>query len=216
MRRVHGHFDSGTLPGRRWTLRRCAASALAVLALAAPARAAPDLARAEAIVQGRCFVCHGIGGESASPLFPRLAGQHAAYVARQLADYQSGRRSSSTMQAMVAGLDSAELLALGAYFASQPTARQAVEDAALAERGRAVYQRAGAASGAAACTSCHGADAHGSDTLPRLAGQHARYIENQLRQFSRGARSHPVMQAVAGTLTDAELQAVAVYLSSLP
>ena len=69
--------------------------ALAVAALPAAsgsAASAAEMARAEEIVQGKCFMCHGIDGESSSPLFPRLAGQHAAYVARQLAVIQARRR----------------------------------------------------------------------------------------------------------------------------
>ncbi len=192
------------------------AAALTLLAAGATAQAAPELARAEQIVQGKCFICHGIGGESSSPVFPRLAGQNAAYVARQLADYQSGKRKSSTMQPMVEGLASADLQGLGAYFASQPTSSHAVEDADLAQMGRFIYLRGNPYSGVPACATCHGAHAHGSDSLPRLAGQHARYTENQLKQFNRRERSNAVMQAVAVTLTELELKAVSAYLSGLP
>ena len=66
----------------------------ALLGIAAAAGALADDPRAVEIVQGKCFICHGADGESSSPVFPRLAGQHAAYVARQLADYQSGKRKS--------------------------------------------------------------------------------------------------------------------------
>ena len=54
------------------------------------ADAKADLARAEEIVGGRCFLCHGMEGESASPIFPRLAGQHSEYIAKQLGDFKSG------------------------------------------------------------------------------------------------------------------------------
>ena len=57
-----------------------------------------ETARVEEIVQGKCFICHGADGESSSPVFPRLAGQHARYIERQLADYKSGKRASSTMK----------------------------------------------------------------------------------------------------------------------
>jgi len=75
---------------------------------------ADDAKRAEEIVQGKCFVCHGVDGESSSPAFPRLAGQHARYVERQLVDYRSGRRKSSAMQPMVEDLAPADFKALGA------------------------------------------------------------------------------------------------------
>lgn len=74
------------LPKRRPIL---AAVSVAVLLVSAwPAGAAPEGdERAKEIVQGKCFICHGADGESSSPVFPRLAGQHANYVSRQLADY---------------------------------------------------------------------------------------------------------------------------------
>ena len=78
---------------------------------------AVDPARAEEIVQGKCFICHGAAGESSSPVFPRLAGQNAGYVARQLSDYRTGKRKSTTMQPMVEDLTPADFQALGAYFA---------------------------------------------------------------------------------------------------
>jgi cytochrome c553 len=89
---------------------------LAAIAAALPATHAADLTRAVEIVEGKCFVCHGLEGESSSPVFPRLAGQHAAYVARQLADYKSGKRKNDTMQSMVSDLSPDDFRLLGMYF----------------------------------------------------------------------------------------------------
>ena len=189
----------------------------AALALAqGPARAA-DLARAEESVKGQCFICHGERGESSSPVFPRLAGQHAAYVARQLADYKSGRRKSTTMQPMVAELKPEDLAALGAYFEKQPTAAHAVDDPELAQVGRYIYLRGNADTGVPACSSCHGETGQGTDALPRLAGQHARYIETQLKLFDKRERTNDntVMHTVASRLTSLEMKAVAAYVSGL-
>ena len=74
-------------------LRRHLLALFATTALL-PAAHAADLTRAVEIVEGKCFICHGTEGESSSPVFPRLAGQHANYVARQLADYKSGKRKN--------------------------------------------------------------------------------------------------------------------------
>jgi cytochrome c553 len=190
------------------------AAALAACTLSA---AAADLQRAEEIVQGKCFICHGADGESSSPVFPRLAGQNAAYVARQLADYKSGRRKSTTMQPMVEDLAPADFEALGAWFASRPTHGHAVDDAELAQVGRFVYTRGNPWSGVAACAGCHGPNAAGAANLPRLAGQHAQYTENQLRQFVKRERTNDnaVMHGVAARLTDLEAKAVAAYLAGL-
>ena len=179
--------------------------------------AAADHARAEEIVQGKCFICHGIEGESSSPVFPRLAGQNATYMARQLADYHSGKRKSSTMKPMVEDLTPADFQALGAYFASRPTIGHAVADPELAQMGRFIYARGNPYSGVAACATCHGGDAHGTTTLPRLAGQHAQYTENQLKLFNTRERTNDnaVMHGIASKLTELELKAVASYISGL-
>ena len=178
---------------------------------------AADAARAEEIVQGKCFICHGAGGESSSPVFPRLAGQNAAYVAQQLADYKSGRRKSSTMQPMVEDLNPADMKALGDWFASRPTHGHPVDDGDLAGVGKFVYMRGNPYSGVAACATCHGGNAHGTATLPRLAGQHAQYTENQLKQFGTRERTNDnaVMHGIASKLSELEVKAVAAYLSGL-
>ncbi len=201
--------------GLRPSLLRAALALL--LQLPAWAQAAPDIARGEEIVQGKCFICHGAAGESSSPVFPRLAGQNAAYVARQLADYRSGKRKSSTMQPMVEDLSAQDFQALGAYFAAQPTMGHAVADPELAQMGRFIYLRGNPYSGVAACATCHGGNAHGTDSLPRLAGQHAQYSENQLKQFNARERTNDnaVMHGIASKLTELELKAVAAYLSGL-
>ena len=197
---------------RGWLL----APMLALLLAMAPARGA-DLKRAEEIVSGKCFLCHGAEGESSSPAFPRLAGQHAAYVARQLADYKSGRRKSSAMQPMVDDLSAADFEALGQYFESRPVQVHPVDDAELAQRGRFIYLHGNPDSAVPACAACHGAAGQGTATLPRLAGQHAQYTERQLKAFNQRERTNDgaVMHTVAVKLTELELKAVASYLSGL-
>ena len=178
---------------------------------------AADAARAQEIVSGKCFICHGADGESSSPVFPRLAGQHSAYIARQLADYKSGRRKSSAMQPMVDDLAAADFAALGAYFAAKPAHAHPVDDTELAAMGRFIFNRGNPYSGVAACAGCHGPTGHGTEALPRVAGQHAQYTENQLRQFNQRERSNDnaVMHAIAAKLTELEMKAVAAYISGL-
>ena len=57
-------------------------------------QAQADEARAKKIVGGSCFVCHGAEGESSSEVFPRLAGQHWEYIAKQLENFKNGKRVS--------------------------------------------------------------------------------------------------------------------------
>lgn len=193
---------------------------VAVAALAGPVSetVAADLERARRIVSGRCFLCHGMSGESSSEVFPRLATQNANYVAKQLRDFQSGRRKGSTMNDMVAGLSGEDISALGAFFAAEKADPHVPADAELASVGRYLYSRGNPYSGVAACATCHGPDAHGTETLPRLAGQQAPYLEGQLRQFGKRARTNDnaVMHAIASKLTELEIKALSEYLASVP
>lgn len=197
-------------------LRSMALATLFVLSTVAAA-GADDANRAEEIVQGKCFICHGVDGESSSPVFPRLAGQNEAYVVRQLQDYRSGKRTSTTMQPMVSDLGEADFVALGRYFASRPAHGHQVEDTELAQVGAFVYKRGNPWSGVAACAGCHGPSGYGTNALPRLAGQHAQYIEKQLREFNSRVRTNDnmVMHSIASKLTELELKAVASYLAGL-
>lgn len=204
------HFRFLCHPGR---LLATVAMALALPALAQSA--APET-RAREIVEGKCFLCHGLNGESTSELFPRLAGQHATYVAKQLRDFQAGRRISQ-MTEFAKGLTEAEILALGQYFERQDGQPHAVGDADLAALGRYLYQKGNPYSGVPACASCHGPRAHGTAGLPRLAGQHAEYTLRQLREFNKRTRTNDnaIMHSVATRLTELEARGVAEFLSGL-
>ncbi len=179
------------------------------------AQTAADHERARKIVSGGCLLCHGIDGESSSELFPKLAAQNAAYIARQLASFKSGARKSTAMQGMVKDLSEADMKALGEYFSRKPATAHELRDPDLAAVGRYVYAQGNRFSGVAACAGCHGPDAAGSAELPRLAGQHALYIENRIGEFSRRERAsdNAVMHAVAEKMTELEIKAVAEYLA---
>ena len=186
-------------------------------AVVAPVQA-DDMARAEEIVSGRCFLCHGMAGESASETYPRLAGQNANYLARQLRDFQAGRRKGTTMNDMAKGLTDAEMLALGRYYQEQKADPHPPGDSTLIAAGRALYAEGNAQAGLLSCASCHGAGAEGTNTLPRLAGQVAAYTDAQLRQFNKRERTNDneVMHVVASRLTEEDIKALAEYLASLP
>lgn len=192
--------------------------AVAALALAGAAAAQSGVeaeARAQKIIGGSCFLCHGAEGQSASDVFPRLAGQNAEYIAKQLENFKTGARKSTAMSAAVENLSPEDMLALGQFYASRPPHQEAVRDTALAGVGQYIYQAGNKWSGVPACASCHGPTGAGSATLPRLAGQHAAYLENQLKQFNQRERNNDnaVMHAVAEKMTALEMAAVAEYLS---
>jgi cytochrome c553 len=187
-----------------------------VLALAlGSAWAQADLARAKKIVSGSCFLCHGESGESSSEVFPKLAGQHANYIAKQLENFKSGKRKSTAMADMSSRLNADDMLALGQYFESKPSEPEAVKDADLAAVGHYIFNNGNHFSGVPACASCHGKDGLGTANLPRLAGQYASYIETQLTLFNQRERTNDnaVMHAIVSKMTPLEMAAVAAYIS---
>lgn len=193
---------------------KAALAALGVLA-AAGAMAQADAARAKKIVGGVCFLCHGMEGESSSEVFPRLAGQHAQYIAKQLENFKSGKRKSTAMADMAARLSADEMLALGQYFEKMQLPTEAAKNSDLAAVGKYIFHVGNTFSGVPACASCHGKDALGTSTLPRLAGQYASYIETQLSSFGTRERTNDnaVMHAIVSKMTALEMAAVAEYLS---
>jgi cytochrome c553 len=174
-----------------------------------------DEARAKKIVMGSCFICHGAEGESSSEIFPRLAGQHAQYIAKQLENFKSGKRKSTAMADMVAKLNSEDMQALGRYFEHQQHSPVTPKDTELAAVGAYIYNHGNKYSGVPACSSCHGPEAKGTVALPRLAGQFASYTETQLKQFNKRERTNDnaVMHAIVSKMTELEMVSVAEYLS---
>ncbi|WP_296673028.1 c-type cytochrome [Rhodoferax sp.] len=169
------------------------------------------------LVESRCMLCHGREGESASAVYPRLAAQHPDYLAKQLKDFREGRRKSDTMSGMVKDLQDDDFVGLAAWFASRKPASRRAGDADLAAVGKYIFTAGNSFSGVAACTTCHGPNGHGTQQLPRIAGQHPAYLETQLKEFGSRARTNDntIMHSIASKLTELETRAVSVYLGSL-
>ncbi|HMN91755.1 MAG TPA: c-type cytochrome [Hydrogenophaga sp.] len=180
------------------------------------AHAQADEARAKRIAGGSCFLCHGANGESTSEVFPRLAGQNAEYIAKQLEAFKSGQRKSTAMAGMVTQLTPDEMLALGRYYEKMELPREEAKDPMLAGMGRYIYHNGNKFSGVPSCASCHGMAGEGSANLPRLATQFSGYTLNQLKSFNKRERTNDnmVMHVVAEKMTELEMAAVAEYLSS--
>jgi cytochrome c553 len=172
--------------------------------------------RAKQIVKEKCYLCHGVEGESSSAIYPRLAGQHEEYIAKQLADFKAGRRKG-TMNEMAADLTPEEMTALGNYFAAMPPQAHRVRDKEFESVGAYLYQKGNSYSGVAACKSCHGETGKGTQNLPRLAGQHKRYLVSQLQDFNKRTRTNDnaIMHSIASKLTEFEIQALANYISGM-
>ena len=201
----------------QWLNVRCGLRTLALCAgalFAGAVAAQADEARAKKIVSGVCFVCHGAEGESSSELFPRLAGQHWEYTAKQLANFKAGKRKSTAMADMVAKLTPDEMVALGRYFEKMSVVKEPAKEPDLAAVGKYIYHQGNKFSGVPACAGCHGPEALGTASLPRLASQYPIYTETQLKQFSTRERTNDnaVMHAIVSKMTALEMAAVAQYL----
>jgi cytochrome c553 len=219
MRLPHFSVSSG-LAGTA-SLRLLFAGAVAV-ALVAPAIGQPVanadvMAQGAALAEAHCATCHGSAGQSASPTFPRLAGQNERYLVKQLRDFATGTRTSSVMKDKASVLNEAAIRALALHYSRQRAASTPSDDAQLVGVGQFIYERGNVYSGLPACLSCHGTQARGTAELPRLAGQHPRYLEQQLQQFSLRQRrnDNAIMNVVASRLSELESRAVTEYLGSL-
>ena len=196
-----------------WTSVACASL---LLLGASGALAQTDEARARKIAGGSCFLCHGQEGESTSEIFPRLAGQHAEYIVKQLTAFQTGQRKSTAMSQMVAKLTPEDMLALGKYYEKFTPPKEEAKESQLIAVGQYIFHNGNKFSGVPACVSCHGPEAKGAANLPRLAGQFSGYIHTQLKLFNKRERTNDnaVMHTVVEKMTELEMAAVAEYVSS--
>ncbi len=78
----------------------------------------PEAGKAKA---ASCAACHGADGNSVNPEWPKLAGQHEAYLAKQLYYFQDGERENATMKGMVLNLSDQDMQDIAAFYASQKT-----------------------------------------------------------------------------------------------
>lgn len=167
----------------------------------------------------RCASCHGVDGNSPSPVFPKLAGQIPEYLVKQMRDFQTGARKDDVMAPQVAGLSEQDLLDLAAYYASQKiTIGSATVDDVTLKLGERLYRGGNAKFGVSACMSCHGPSGHGiPPRYPRVSGQHAAYTAKQMRLFKDSKRTNDgdVMTRIAFRMSDKEIQAVSEYMAGL-
>ncbi len=174
----------------------------------------PGIAMADQV----CSLCHGLTGESVSPMFPKLAGQQKAYLKVQLSDFKLHTRSDKSGAQYMAGLThltDTQIAELADYFSSQSPMKADADT--LDARGESIYRSGIPESGVAQCSACHGAGGEGKGAVPRLAGQHADYVIGQMKvlgqtdQRPRGAQ----MKRENHSLSDADAQSIAHYLATL-
>ena len=171
-----------------------------------------------------CAACHGADGNSLVPMYPKLAGQSANYIAKQLADFKKGAtsagkegRADPIMAGMVMALSEQDMADLGAYFASQ---KRSESNAKGNAQGHKLFTGGDVERKIPACAGCHGTNGKGMAAagFPSLAAQQVDYLKNQLIKFKSGARANDnnaVMRNVAMELSDSEITSLAQQISSL-
>lgn len=172
-----------------------------------------------------CGSCHGLDGAGNRIKFPRLAGQSRAYVIKQLNDFRNDRRRNDggQMQVMASELTETDIARVADWFAKQtpPWPKLTIEPPSELSRARELATKG--ADGVPACVSCHSAAAPalaGSEHVaPRIAGQRDYYLAKQLTDFRASDRDNDpkgVMRNIARRLSDADITALAVFLSQTP
>jgi cytochrome c553 len=196
-----------------------AADAKPAVAAAAPAAvvAKPDLAKAEATYGAVCVACHGVDGNSAIAVNPKLAQQHPEYLVKQLQEFKSGKRNNAIMKGFAATMSDEDMRGM-AYWATAKKAKPGfAKDKELVALGERIYRGGIADRQVPACAACHSPNGAGLPVqYPRLSGQHADYTAAQLTGFRDGVRKNNLqMMQVAAKMNDREIKAVADYIAGL-
>lgn len=207
-------------------------AALAESAAAKPGDVAAGTAKAAV-----CAACHGMDGNSADPQYPKLAGQHEGYLARQLTLFKTNARQNAIMLGFATMLSPQDMRDVGAYFASQKGQAGVADESLIQDElspykgqrmvdvGQKLYRGGDAARGLPACTACHGPSGRGvpGPSYPSLGGQHANYTTTALKNFKATPAGSPVMKdanfavmaQIAARLSEEEILALSTYLEGL-
>jgi len=204
------------------------AAALSFSAAAHSADAPPvhrgDPVRGAQLAASVCAACHGADGNSPSSANPKLAGQHAAYLFKQMKDYKAGpdgkpARVNPIMNGLIAAFTDEQMRDMAAFYAEQKPTIVGVANRDHIPLGQRIWRAGDASKGLPACASCHGPAGAGIPAqYPRLNGQFAEYTAAQLKAFRSGERSNDLnrmMRMTAERMTDAEIRAVSDYIAGL-
>ncbi|UGA54898.1 cytochrome c4 [Vibrio sp. DW001] len=173
-----------------------------------------------------CVACHSADGNSLITQYPKIAGQHAGYIEKQLAELKLGIETSGekgrydpVMSPMAMSLSDQDRQDLAAYYSSLPISDNSTPEDVV-EQGKALYLAGNAERGLTACVACHGPRGNGTalSGFPKISGQHADYIKIQLTKFRAGERKNDLnemMRDIAMKLTDKEIDTLSKYVGGL-
>jgi cytochrome c553 len=179
--------------------------------------AKPDLAKGAEKYAAVCVACHGADGNSGVPENPKLAGQHPEYLVKQLQEFKSGKRKNAVMQGFATMLSDEDMRNISFWAADQKAKPGFAKDKELVALGERIYKGGIADRQVAACAGCHSPSGAGIPSqYPRLAGQHAGYVEAALRGYRDGGRTNNLqMTQNAAKMNDREIKAVSDYIAGL-
>ena len=171
---------------------------------------ADDLYKVGRKVAAVCANCHGEGGTSTKPSIPNLAGQNPAYLLEQMRQFADGRRRNEFMEGMIRAMNSDEKIGMVLFYAAQEVTHKPATNAALAGKGQEYYGKI--------CFRCHGNVGRGNELIARIAGQQADYLRVTLKRYRDGTdvRANSIMTPNTKSMTDADIEAVVAYVSSMP
>ncbi|ABE56897.1 cytochrome c, class I [Shewanella denitrificans OS217] len=205
-------------------MKKLALALSVVAAMSSPANAEgnAEAGKTKALI---CSACHGVDGNSMIDMYPKISGQHASYLEKQIHDFRSAAMSGGKegrmdpiMGGMTMALSDQDIADLAAFFASNPIQAVAITD--VPALGESLYKGGDTDRGITGCIACHGPDGKGAAAagFPTLAGQHTNYIKIQLNKFRDGSRNNDLngmMQDIAKKLTDSDIEALSKYISSI-
>jgi len=198
----------------------CAVLLMAPAVTAAGSAPAPKPEPEPAMVSDTCSVCHGEQGIADRRAFPDLAGQIKSYLVTELQSFRGHTRGEPMARAYmwsVAGpLSDKTMNAVADYFAAQaPPKGASGENAGEIAAGRTIFAQGISSENVPPCGACHGPSAAGTETAPRLAGQHREYLLAQLEAFRSNARDNAIMHGNVEHMTDAQMRQITAYLAAL-
>jgi cytochrome c553 len=164
-----------------------------------------------------CVACHGAAGNSTITQNPKLAGQHDAYIQKQLHDFKGLGRNNAVMTGIAKALGEDDVRNIAAYLEQQKPAPGSARNKNTVDLGKKIYRAGIVEKQVPACAGCHGPNGSGIPAqYARLAGQHQDYTIAQLTNFRTGTRANSAqMTAVGKRMSDEEMQAVADYIAGL-
>lgn len=186
-----------------------------------PASAVLGDAKAGEAKSAACGACHGVDGNSADAIYPKLAGQNESYIVRQLGQFKAGKRVNPIMAPFATMLSEQDMHDVGAYFASKQATPGQTDEAYVA-RAQALYRAGDSKLGVPACMACHGPSGRGmaGSAYPQLSGQWADYVVAKFGEWRAGTawgddEHAKIMPDIAKRLSDADIAALASYAQGL-